>query len=656
MKKQWKIKNILFTLIICLAILPIILSGVIAIYSNIKLIFKDFRINGAVLNNIAVDLIEDKMEFYKNSIETIEKKSNFNDVNDIKRGLEVITQSEKSILNAYFYDDDGSFIQGLNDDSLENFDPKESDWYKDAVSNKGNIIDCSPYIDELTGKYVYSIYKSIVKDNIVLGVIGINIDLEELSIDLKPIKYGEEGEIIILDKDGLIIFNNDTSQIGSDEISKNPIWEDISSKAEGEFKFKYKDSGYRGLYTTYSETGWKVVLLMPRSEIQATESETISLILVFLLIMLCIDFFLGTKAVKVMTKTIQSLRDGLHKMENGQLNEEVKLYGNVKEFTDLENSYNKMIRNISKTIKSFDNSVKVINNNVQSSVSKSEDISEAVSQVAKTINEIAEGTAESSTSLVNITENMTSLSEAVNNINNSTNETNEMANRTNELGAKGISIVKTVMDKSHETEKSTEEVQDAVNRVSDSIVKIKDINETISEITKQTKLLALNAAIEASRAGEAGKGFAVVSGQIRKLAEETAISAKEITNIIKEIDEVSKMAVIKAANTEEAVKDQQKSVIESRSIFESIVTSIDELTDKINKITEEISTIGLMKDSVLNKVESLSAALEETAAGSEEVTASAEEVDASIKEFVETFNEFDNMASELKEQISQFKF
>lgn len=124
-----------------------------------------------------------------------------------------------------------------------------------------------------------------------------------------------------------------------------------------------------------------------------------------------------------------------------------------------------------------------------------------------------------------------------------------------------------------------------VNILAEFTGKIGGIADDIKKIAEQTNLLALNATIEAARAGDAGKGFAVVANEVKSLANETAKSTNEISDIIHNLQSQMGRAL-------EYMEASSEAVDIGREAMNDVNASMGEIDSKINVVSDNIANIS----------------------------------------------------------------
>ena len=145
---------------------------------------------------------------------------------------------------------------------------------------------------------------------------------------------------------------------------------------------------------------------------------------------------------------------------------------------------------------------------------------------------------------------------------------------------------------------------ESINEMARTFSKVYEVVSLITNIATQTNLLALNAAIEAARAGENGKGFAVVAGEIRKLAELTKQSTKDISNLIVTIEDETKIVLNNSDKSNDIIANCVNAT-------DYAAKKIDDSLKAVNHLEEEVNGVMGVLNEQKHHIKDLSKEIEE---------------------------------------------
>lgn len=267
---------------------------------------------------------------------------------------------------------------------------------------------------------------------------------------------------------------------------------------------------------------------------------------------------------------------------------------------------------------------------------------EAAQNISSASTQLSVSTQEQSQAASSMAATVEELTVSINHVADNANEAHALSSDSGRQSAEGGAVIQ-------ETLASMQSIADTVQGAAAQIAElgqqsdqISSIVNVIKEIADQTNLLALNAAIEAARAGEQGRGFAVVADEVRLLAQRTANSTQEITEMIKKIQAGTRNAV---SNMEVGVQ-QVSGGLEQASQAGDAIVAIRQASGRVVDVVDQIS-LALREQTV---------ASQDVARNVERIAQMSVHNSEAVAETSRTAQGLQQLALTLEKQVASFRF
>lgn len=559
--------------------------------------------------------------------------------------------SHHSFLHIYVGTNQGVFIQRPYSQMPVGYNPSKRPWYQDALKHPGQTIITSPYKDASTGDMVITIAKELPNQN---GVVGADVTLNELNKLVRLIHIGAQGSLGITDPTTKVIIANGDKTVPPGTVANFPFMAPMYKSQSGMLSFTLQGQTKVMEFLTNPITGWKIsAVIFPQDYTEAALPILWTTLLV-LIITLLAGAILTVLFVRSITKRLNRLIEGSRLVAQGDLTVQIRDSA-VDELGLLAQGFDYMITSLRNVLKQTSDTAQQVAASSEQLTASAEETSQATQSIASTMEEVAAGS-ESQANQSEVTANsMKEMTDGVRHIAVNAQNVTTSALNSSEAAADGYESLQSVQEQILQISQSSTTLTEAVQHLGEHSARIGSIVDMITEIASQTNLLALNAAIEAARAGEHGRGFAVVAEEVRKLAEQSAQSAREIADVIHTIQSETNRTVEESTQVSKAVEDGLGKVDAARNSFAKIRSAIEEVSTQIQEVSAAVQQLSASSEEITGLVGHIAEIATSASAGTQTASAAAEEQLASMEEISASASSLSHMAEELQTLVSRFQ-